>query len=85
MLFTVNFTHVFTTMQCGAMARVVFVKSVKQVEAQVNYSRINTMHTINGNAADQDEEYTRAGANKDSLNDQLDPELMGGKDADDSY
>ena len=26
-----QFLHVFTTMQCAAMARVVFVKSVKQV------------------------------------------------------
>ena len=27
-----TFMHVFTTMQCAAMARVVFVKSVKKVK-----------------------------------------------------
>jgi len=59
------------------MARVVFVKTVKQVEAQVNYSRINTMHTINERVVDQDEEYSRADADKDSFKDQLDPELTG--------
>ena len=67
------------------MARVVFVKTVKQVEGQVNYSRINTMHTINQSVVDQGEEYTRADADKDSFNDQLDPELTGKQDADDSF
>ncbi len=39
-----QFLHVFTTMQCAAMARVVFVKSVKQVmnnNAFVRPSQIN--------------------------------------------
>ena len=31
--FLVQFLHVFTTMQCAAMARVVFIKTVKKVEA----------------------------------------------------
>ena len=32
--FFIQFLHVFTTMQCAAMARVVFVKTVKKLRTQ---------------------------------------------------
>ena len=38
----VQFLHVFTTMQCGAMARVVFIKSIKKVENSETFSTIDT-------------------------------------------
>mmetsp|Transcript_19070 Transcript_19070/g.25815 ORF Transcript_19070/g.25815 Transcript_19070/m.25815 type:complete len:332 (+) Transcript_19070:91-1086(+) len=56
--FIVNFLHVFTTMQCGAMARVVFVKSVKQVEQLQSYSRITTM------AINENDEAANSGFNR---------------------
>ena len=37
--FFVQFLHVFTTMQCAAMARVVFIKTVKNVEENTSFVR----------------------------------------------
>ena len=54
----INFLHVFTTMQCAAMARSVFVKTVKKVNMQANFSRIQTSiikdTSINNNQNDGD-------------------------------
>ena len=52
--FVVNFSHVFTAMQCGAMARVVFVKTVKKVELEESYSRITTRFIRGDGEVDQD-------------------------------
>ena len=41
--FLIQFLHVFTTMQCAAMARVVFVKSIKKVQLTKSYSRAMTL------------------------------------------
>ena len=40
--FFVQFLHVFTTMQCAAMARTVFIKTVKKVEQNHSFVRYST-------------------------------------------
>ena len=40
--FVVTFMHVFTTMQCGTMARVVFIRTIKKVEADQSFVRLET-------------------------------------------
>ena len=40
--FLVQFLHVFTTMQCAAMARVIFIKSVKKVQESKSFVRMTT-------------------------------------------
>ena len=56
------FMHVFTTMQCAAMARVVFVKSVKKVATTEEFLLASSL--INdepqkkcSNAGDDDDEF----------------------------
>lgn len=47
--FFVQFLHVFTTMQCAAMARVVFIKTVKKVEENTSFVRFGTMKQTRDN------------------------------------
>ena len=65
--FCLMFLHVFTTMQCAAMARVVFVKTVKKVRNEVNFSSIKTMNEAGLNRAlrgdDQEDGYKPPDAN----------------------
>ena len=40
--FFVQFLHVFTTMQCAAMARVIFIKSIKKFANSSSFERLKT-------------------------------------------
>ena len=60
------FMHVFTTMQCAAMARVVFVKSVKKVATTDEFLLASTLihyepqkeHSNSGD--DDDDEFQKS-------------------------
>ena len=59
------FMHVFTTMQCAAMARVVFVKSVKKVASTEEFliasSHVNAeAHKKYSNSGDDDDEFQKS-------------------------
>ena len=80
--FCLSFLHVFTTMQCAAMARVVFVKTIKKVQAMPSFVRMQT--TVLTEPIEDDGFGVTGGLN-DSAQSEYSGKLSGDSNKDEEY